>query len=372
MSGKKKILFVRPNMGKGGADRVTWQLLHHIDRDRYDTELAVMRATGPFMKNLPEDVKVHELKANNFVQMILPLWRLLRQREYDILYSTSGSTNIAVGLVGGVAGRVSTVVLSERNILPPSYKGKFRRGVLLNLKKFSYRAADWVTTVSKGIARELGKDLGIPDRKLKVVDNPLIDEQLFHLKSQPIRHPFFEEGKQVVLAAGRFVAQKDFSTLIRAFKLLVEQHGDTFSPRLVILGDGPLQERIQQEVVDNGLEDLVSLPGFLENPYKYMAAADIFVLSSIHEGMPGVLVQAMACGTACVSTNCPTGPNEIITDGKDGFLVPVGDAEQMADRLNLLMQDADLRHRMAAAAPLAVARFRTDRALQTYFEFLEG
>ncbi|MBB4080226.1 glycosyltransferase involved in cell wall biosynthesis [Lewinella aquimaris] len=370
MKNKIKILFIRPTMGKGGADRVTWQLLKFFDRERFIVSLGVMRAEGDFMDGIPEDVDVINFRAKSLYWMVLPLYRHLKTYAYDYLYSTSGGTNIVAGVVKQLIGKgLPAVVLSERSSLFPPHKGAVKKATLKVLKGTFYQKAKWVTAVSHGILDQLEVELSLPRTRLKVVRNPLIDGQLMKQKEELIDQLFQIDSYRTIVAVGRFVPQKDYPTLIRAFSELI-QNGKYNDLRLLILGDGPLLNDIKNLIRVTKTQDSVILMGYQKNPYKYMARADIFVLSSLHEGLPGVLVQAMACGAACVSTNCRTGPSELITDGIDGFLVPVGDHTALAQRMEMLLENPALRNKFREAAPAAVRRYQTDQAIRSYFEFL--
>jgi len=163
----------------------------------------------------------------------------------------------------------------------------------------------------------------------------VVSDDLDALASEPIEHPWLVPGPPpVVLAAGRLTAQKDFPTLLRAFARLVPER----DLRLMILGEGPDRAALEAEIEALGLGDRVALLGFQANPFSYMARARLFVLSSAWEGLPGVLIQAMACGTPVVSTDCPSGPREVLEGGRLGPLVPVGDAEALA---RAIMQTLD-------------------------------
>ena len=158
----------------------------------------------------------------------------------------------------------------------------------------------------------------------------MVTPELEDLAAETPAHPWLRDPKvPVCLAAGRLCPQKDYPTLIRAFATLAE----TRPLRLLILGDGPDRADLESLIRQLGLADRVALPGFAENPFSAMARAGVFVLSSAWEGLPGVLIQAMACGTPVVATDCPSGPREVLVDGRYGPLVPVGDPEALAQAI---------------------------------------
>jgi glycosyltransferase involved in cell wall biosynthesis len=170
----------------------------------------------------------------------------------------------------------------------------------------------------------------MPLERITVIYNPVFTPDLLHKAQEPVDHPWFAPaGLPVILGVGRLAEQKDFFTLIRAFAL-VRQHRPA---RLIIVGEGPDRPGLEALARELGVADDVSLPGFSTNPYAYMRQADVFVLSSLFEGLPAVLVEALAVGVPIVSTRCPHGPEEILQDGICGPLVPVGDAAAMADAI---------------------------------------
>jgi glycosyltransferase involved in cell wall biosynthesis len=193
-----------------------------------------------------------------------------------------------------------------------------------------YPWADRIIAVSQGVREDLLKCSGLPRDRVVVLPNPVVTPELTAKAAEPVDHAWLVEGQPpVVLGVGRLVPQKDFATLIRAFAVV---HGRRRA-RLVILGEGPVRLALEHQVRDLGLEADVALPGFANNPYAWMVRASVFVLSSAWEGSPNVLVEAMACGTPVVATDCPSGSREILMDGKFGTLVPVGDVTAMAEAI---------------------------------------
>jgi glycosyltransferase involved in cell wall biosynthesis len=180
----------------------------------------------------------------------------------------------------------------------------------------------------------------VPSAKVKVIYNPTVTPEIFRKATEPVQHPWFVDNRvPIILAAGRLHRQKDFPTLLRAFSLLRQNR----PCRLVILGDGKKRRRkaLRQLAKQLGIEKDVSLPGFVENPFAYMARANLFVLSSAWEGFGNVIVEALACGCPVVSTDCRSGPREILDNGRYGRLVPVGDPEALARAMLEALDDPD-------------------------------
>lgn len=360
---KVRLAILRPTLGQGGADRVTLSLLRMLDRERFDVTLILCRLEGEFADEIPADVSVHSLEAKNLFRALGPLVRCLRDLHPDVLFSTSSGTNILAILARSFARREFRVILSERNVL---YHGgrTLKRRILVQLKRRLYPRADCITAVSQGVKQDLVDLAGVSPPTVSVVYNPVVTDDLRSGSEQAVEHEWFGEEIPIVLGAGRLVAEKDFVTLIEAFAIVRRS-----SPaRLVILGDGPLRPDLERLVRDRGLEDEVWFAGFEKNPFRYMAGCTVFVLSSRDEGLPGVLIQAMACGAPVVATNCHAGPSEIITSGIDGWLVPVGDPGLLAEKIGFYLRHPVERRLMAEKGQLSAQRFSAEAVLPAYLK----
>ncbi len=362
-----KLCIVRPTLGQGGADRVTLTLLRELDRRRFRPELALMRAEGALVGELPADVPVHDLGGRRLWTAWLPLARLLRRRSPDVLLSTSSGANLIACLAHLVCRRPIRLVLSERNVLYRD-QGRLKRRLQALLKRWLYRRADCVTAVSRGVAEDLARRLRLRPARMRVVYNPVVTPELATLAAAEPPHPWLADTTPVVLGAGRLVPAKGFDHLLRAFAGLATEP----PPRLMILGEGPERPALERLATRLGIGDRVRLAGFDPNPFRYMSRCAVFVLASRFEGLPGVLIQAMACGAAVVSTDCPAGPAEIVHDGVDGFLVPVDDRPAMVATLARLLEDGALRSRIGREARRSARRFSVEATLDGYVEAIRG
>ena len=361
---KTRLLLLRPTLGQGGADRVTLTLLQNLPRDRFDITLGLTRMEGAFLDDVPDYVRVVPLGARSLRFLWWPLACFLRRERFDIVFSTSSGMNPILVLASAIARSRARLVLSERNML---WREGAWNALGLRAKQALYGRADAVTTVSSGVRQDVLARVPIAPGKVRVVYNPVVTESLARQAEAPLDHPWFhaERSVPVVLAAGRFVPQKGFDVLLRSFATVLRSGREA---RLVVLGEGPLRSELETLVSELGLSDAVSMPGFDKNPFRYMARADVFALSSRFEGLPGVLIQAMACGAPPVATACPSGPEEIISDpGGNGLLVPVDDPEALAGAISRLL-DASPRERaeMGARAREAVKRFTVEAVLRNY------
>lgn len=223
---------------------------------------------------------------------------------------------------------------------------------MLRLVRSFYPWADTISAVSEGVADDLAQVVGIPRERIEVIHNPGVMPELRNKAQAPLDHPWFQPDQPpVVLAVGSLTVQKDFPTLIRSIAHVQE----TRPVRLLILGEGQDRPELEALVRQLGLEESVSLPGFVANPYAYMARASVFVLSSRWEGLPTVLMEALYCGAPVVATDCPSGPREILRDGQYGQLVPVGNVTTLAHAIETTLEDNTARPPQESWQPYELA-----------------
>ncbi|MDH3745758.1 MAG: glycosyltransferase [Acidobacteriota bacterium] len=353
-------------LGQGGAERVLIQLLGNLDRDLLVPSLGLTRDDGELRARVPSDVTVHHTPAKSLWGALPSLTRTLAREKPDIVFSM-GAISVPVAFALAMLRSKVRFVISERNMLHHTSLTP-KRWLITLLKRFSYRRADQIIAVSEGVADDLESKLKLSREKIEVLYNPVVDSEMLAQAREPLSHVWLEDGMASILAVGRLVPQKDYPTLIRAFKQVRAER----SARLIILGDGPLKSELQGLIEAQGLAQDVELAGFDANPFKYMSRATVFALSSIHEGLPGALIQAMACGAAVVSTDCPSGPSEIIENGIDGYLVPIRDDGALASRIVQLLDQPELRRELAAGARLSAERFRVETVVRAYERVLLG
>jgi len=349
----------------------------------FKVDLVLAVCTGPYLDEVSKKVTIVDLHADRFAfqknrnskfsgleSLVVSLIGLFLLARYlrrigpvSMLAALPGANVTAV--IAKVISRVQTrVVISERNVLSPAIRN--RKSLLYRslrlVMPLAYRHADGIIAVSAGVAVDLSKTMKLSKSSIDVVRNPVVSSSLLARSREENHHSLLQKGEPpVVLGVGRLVSQKQFTDLISAFALLCE----TLDSRLIILGEGPLRSNLERQVRRLGLEAKVSLPGFVDNPYSFMSRAALFVLSSEYEGLPNALIQAMACGAPIVSTDCPSGPSEILEDGKWGRLVPVGDirglANAMAETLN---------ERMHPDVSSRAADFSVDKGVDGYLEVM--
>jgi glycosyltransferase involved in cell wall biosynthesis len=334
-SGKKLAIFLPALLG-GGAERVLLNLAEGFTGRGHSVDLVVAQAEGPNVSQVPDSVRLVRLnplrlKALRTVASFPLLVRYLRSERPDALLSALHANVIAVA-ARRFAGFPLRLVISEHNhfsVRTRSMSGPYA-WLMPWLVRWVYPGSDVILAVSEGVADDLASAAGIPRNRICVVYNAVVTPEILKKAQAPLEHPWFQPGEPpVVLAIGRLTRQKAFDVLIQAF-FRVQQ---SCAARLFILGEGEDRPVLQHLVAQLNLEKSVSLPGFVSNPYPYIARSTVFALSSRWEGLPTVLVEALACGVPFVATDCPSGPREILRNGQYGRLVPVEDAEALARAL---------------------------------------
>jgi len=225
--------------------------------------------------------------------------------------------------------------------------------------------ADAIVTPSQGVAQDVAAITGIDLDRIAVIYNPVFRPELVEMAEAPVDHPWLVEGNEpVILGSGKFKLQKDFPTLLRAFaKVRAERPA-----RLIVLGEGEGEGELRELTKSLDIAADVDFPGHVDNPFAYYRRASVFVLSSIWEGLPNALIEALACGCPVVSTDCPSGPREILDDGRFGTLVPVGEADAMANAILATLSAAPARGRLIDRA----REFSLDRAVRRFEAVMAG
>jgi len=325
----KKVSLFLPSLIFGGAEMVTLNLAEGLVELGHQVDIVLAERTGRLLERVPAGVTVTDLGVRRTLAATLPLARYLRATRPDVIVAAMGHANVVTMWAKRLAGSSVRTVLTEHRTAPLEV-GSVVEGLFRRLARIEYPRATAVLAVSGGVADNLAAIVGMDRSRISVVYNPVLTDTYWRQLDEPLEHPWFEPGSPpVVLAAGRLVSDKDFATLVRAFHLVRRER----RARLVILGEGELRPELEALVAELGLTEDVALPGFEPNPYKYMAGAAAFALSSVSEGLPTVLIEAIAAGLPVVSTDCVSGPREILAHTQAGQLVPVGDHEAMARAL---------------------------------------
>ncbi|WP_459893677.1 glycosyltransferase [Desulfothermus okinawensis] len=336
--GKKQVdvaIFI-PSFGNGGADRMSLHLCRGLSQLNYNVDLIVQNDVRQIKKNHLNNTRiiyVSTLKKRRIKELV----NYINTNLPKVILSTKGGDSEAISARKLAKGKTKVVLrhgttFSKRDSFRPFFKRFISE---IKLRRIFSRA-DLIIANSQGVANDIIKIANISEEKVKVIPNPTIDPEIFRLAQEKVNHEWFlNKMEPIILGAGGFRKSKDFPTLIKAFYLLQRD----IPAKLVILGEGRQRKKMEKLISDLNIGNRVWLPGHQENPYKFMAKADLFVLSSLWEGCPNVLIEAMALGIPVVSTDCPSGPREILNSGEYGMLVPPGDPEELKKAIKLTLEN---------------------------------
>ena len=374
MSTQRNILFFTTSLGKGGAEKHLLRVLNHLDRDRFAPAVALVRAGGTYEKELRPDVPIHHVGDRNvksstlgLLRAISPLRHLVRSEEPDVLCSVMDYPNLAaLQAVAGMHGPRTVLVVQNTPSMSLGKHGGLVGKVAYRLLPRRYPRADRVVALSKGVEQDLLQIAPRLTGNTEVVYNAGLDAQV-RQKARASDEVARPEGVPLLFACGRLTEQKGYPYLLEALALLRKTH----PAQLWIAGEGEERAALEAYATELGLAASVRFLGFQRNPYKYMAAADVFVLSSIYEGFGNVLTEAMACGAPVVSTRCPHGPDEIIEDGVSGLLVPPHDPAALATGVARVLDDEALRQRLRANGQRRAREFSAEVVAANYGRVFE-
>ncbi len=376
----RHIALLVPNLEIGGAQRRMALLARAFAERGCRVDLLVVDPGGPLREEVAPTVRLVPLdrwwtripivkhKKRWQVMASAPsIIAYLRRERPQALMPTSHSACIT-GILAWQLARVPTRCVARIDSQPsraPELRGTRTQKRRLRRANRFFPRADALIAISGGVGEDLVRQLGIEADRITVVHNPIMKSEIRERASAPLDHPWFAPGRPpVVLGVGRLVAQKDFATLLRAFARVRASR----EARLLILGEGRERRALESLSRELGVARDVSLPGFDPNPFPYMKRASVFVMSSAWEGFGHVLLEALACGCPVVSTNCPSGPSEILEAGALGPLVPVGDDDALALAVQDVLDDppdpARLEKRIDA--------FSIDRIADRYLDVLLG
>lgn len=354
----RHIAFYLPSLRGGGAERVMVTLANGFAALGHQVDLVVAKAEGPYLSDVGPGVRLVDFNQGRVITSFLPLVSYLRRERPDAMLSALSHANIIAILARQVARYPARLVASEHSAPSLSMSRTARFRLLRFLMRSLYPKANAIVCVSEGMRKEIHQIFRLPLSKIHRIYNPLDVDRIRETKCRKL-HSNDASGEKIplILAAGRLTRQKDYPNLLHAFAHLRAQR----PARLAILGQGEDERRLKALAQKLAISDHVDFLGFQHNPFVWMKSCDVYVMSSRWEGLPGTLLEAMACGARVVSTDCKTGPDEILEGGKWGRLVPVGDAKALAEAIAEALDDP--------APPDTATRveaFRIERAVHAY------
>lgn len=374
----KHVAVLLNDLALGGAERVMITLCNALAARGIRCELLLSKKEGPLLGELSDAVEItllptlgrrHWMPAvaklgrsspallsyllakspPGFVRRLPALRDYLRKEQPDALLSTLTGNNLLTVWAGALAKVPTRMVLRIATTLSADFAGDKRASPPASpaLLRQWYPQAHKIVCVSEGVKEDLEGFVGEPLAKLETIYNPLDLERIARLSKAPVTHPWLQDGgPDCIVALGRLEPAKDYATLLRAFARLNRER----PARLIILGEGSQRDMLTALASELGVAARVDLHGDVANPFPFLARADLYVLSSAYEGCPNALMEAMACGCRMVSTDCPSGPRELLRDGEIGPLAPVGDAEGLAAAMASALAATPAPGRVAAQA----------------------
>ena len=318
---KKKICFIVPSLGGGGAERVAFHLLNNLSLDNFDLSVVIIyKKKGDYLKDLRKEVKRIFLEKDKIRYSIPSLYNVLKEEKSDIVINLSFELMMLMGVFIVPFFKNTYFINRQINILSMQ-KFNFLKKILL---KVAYKNFDKIITLSRDMTEDLLKNIDISKEKIVEINNPADIDRIEKLSNENIEIEFDKNSKNI-LCVGRLALQKGFDLIIQSMSFLTDKN-----IKLYILGDGEERENLLNLIEKFNLKERVFLLGRKSNPYVYMKNADLFILSSRYEGFPNVLIEASTCGLYSICNNCPGGVNEIILEDINGNIVDFNNKDLVA------------------------------------------
>lgn len=390
--GRRRILLLLPNLSGGGAERTAVTLLQGIDRHEFDIRLGLLKAEGPYLKEVdPEDLELPVVKnpdgwlhkapgdsinAATFSRLIPRLIRLplsifqlselIKRVKPDVLVSFMTAFNVMTGLALKLSGQTQTYWIAREGnnietVINNTFSSRFMRSVVKGMSRRAHVAADCSLAISNGLAASMIKHLRLPPAGVRVIYNPC---NLQRIEQQSHRANDAARYGRYIIAVGRLEKQKGFEILLNAFARDIAPTG----VQIVILGEGTHRPALEKLAIELQISNQVHLPRFVENPWSYIARAELFVLPSLWEGFGHVVIEAMACRVPVIVTDCDFGPSEIVQHEETGLVVPSGNAAALSRAMLSLLNDPDRAARLAANGFRRARDFERTKILKAYEE----
>ena len=364
---RKRVCFVIPSLAGGGAERVAVQILNALDPERWDRSMFLFERSGPYLADVSSTIRLEAAAAPSRAGRWRALRRFARVVRPDVVvaflsYLSVLSATRAAGVAARVVFDVETPVSAFLTDADYRWSSRLNRALFTAAMRVGCASADQIVATSQGVADDLVGSFGADPMRVRILPNPVDLAGVASAAMEPIDAAMAARWTHpVVVAAGRLAEAKNYPLLIEAFGILRER----VPASLFILGQGDQEPALREVIRVRGLSDVVHLCGFQSNPWKYIARADVFALTSRYEGFGNVLVEAMACGVPVVATSSP-GTRDIVRSGADGLLVERHEPAAVAAALAQILSDSALRQRMSDTARRGAERFRTESVALAY------
>ncbi|WP_271252864.1 glycosyltransferase [Pseudanabaena sp. Chao 1811] len=365
-----KISILTHDIAGGAFTNLCTTLVRGFQKLGVDCNLVVLFASAEELAKYP-DIQIVTLNVKRTIFSLGATVRYLREYQPDVILPMPWYFNIVAIWAKYLSGVKTKVILGEHNIISLEagieHRDKLRLRFLPILMRYTYPYSDGLIGVSKDTITDLVETLKISSEiPMRVILNPINPERLQELAQEPVYHPWFQNPEiPVILTTARLAKQKQLDNLLRAFAQVVKETPG----KLIILGEGPLRLELEQLSKELGIQELVWMPGYDPNPYRYMAKCDLFVLASAWEGCPIALQEAMGCGAAVVVTDAPGGMKDIIDYGKYGMMVATSDAEALATGMLRILTQIDLKQDYRKQAKVRSQDFHYLHISKQYLDF---
>jgi glycosyltransferase involved in cell wall biosynthesis len=352
-------------MGAGGAARTLLNIINNLDRTKFSPVLVTLNFDGSYEGELKEDVTFIKLPTKRLSKSIVSLAAIIKDQQIDLVFSTIPRVNtIAIAATALSFSKAKSVIREADNL-----GGTLKVNLQLLGFGFVYKFSNQIVSLSEGVKANLIKRYKVKPADIKVIYNPVdvtsINDKIDNGQIDPKHKKIFTTDDKIIITAGRLVKQKDQKTLLSAFSKV----NSDVNSQLVILGEGPLKEQLQKQAQELGISERVHFIGFQSNPYIYFKQADLFVLSSIHEGFSHVIAEALATKTPVVSTNCKSGPEEVLQKGEYGYLCEVENVNDMAEKmLHVLTLNEEERTKLITKGYTRAHHFDAKQIVKQYEE----
>lgn len=322
---KKKVCFVIPSLGGGGAERVAFHLLNNLNLDKFELSVIIIYENkGEYLKDLRKEIKKIFLNKTKIRWCLFSLFNVLNKEKPDIVINFSFDLMIIIGNFIIPFLKDTHFINRQINILSLQ-KFNFIKKILL---KNAYKNFDKIITQSKDMTDDLLKNISISKSKIEEINNPIDIKRIEELSKQNIKIELKKEDKNL-LCVGRLAKQKGFDIIINIISSV-----ESKNIKLYILGEGTERKKLENLIKEKKVENRVFLLGRKENPYIYMKNADLFILSSKYEGFPNVLIEANACKLYAICNNCPGGVNEIIKENINGSIIDFNEKDAVLEKID--------------------------------------
>lgn len=365
--GRRRVCFVLPSLNGGGAERAAVQVLNGLDSSRWQRSMFLFARQGPYLSDVDPNIEVASADSPSRLGQWQALRRFVAAERPDLVVAFLSYFSVltaarAANVGAKVIFNLQTPMSAFLTDADYHWRRKWHRATFKAVTRIGYSAVDLVVTTSRGVAQDLTANFGVDPDRIRVLPNPVDLDAVRAAAADGLDATIQARWQSpVIVAAGRLADAKNYPLLIEALAVLRQR----IPARLFILGQGDLELQLRSLVTARGLDGAVVFLGFQQNPWKFIARADVFALTSHYEGFGNVLIEAMACGVPVVAT-ASAGTRDIVAHGRDGRLVDPHTAAGVAEALAQILADEPTRIRMATAARAAASRFSVPLTVGAY------